>query len=248
MSEPIAEPGPIVPPNHSLTAAAREALEAQGIPVPEGDTDSDGEFDGEFFENLTPEDFRSTMGPTADEVVDAIIVDSPPDDKPAARSRSRSRAPKDESEPRDPKAGPPSLDEWSKFFSRVVLRVATQWYLNYAFRGIDEDTLSEREIERLALTDEERKTIAVPFAELSNKSKFMRKHGRTLVASGDAFNSMVVMGAWMSRVNKIAAKHRPPKVRINNEYRRPGPESGEQASGATGGRVPNGYPIFPGTG
>lgn len=224
--------------------------------IPSADaTDSDDDFSGAF-DGITPEDFRSSMGPSADEIVDAIIVDDvPQDSKPSARSRSRSRnTTADDDSPRDAKAGPPSLDEWSKFFSRVVLRMTTQWYLNYAFRGIDDDALTEREIERLAMTDEERKTIAVPFAELSHKSKFMRKHGRTLVASGDAFNAMVVMGAWMSRVNKIAGKYRPrePKanVRINDEYRGQSYADGSSPTGATGGRFPSGFngAVFPGTG
>ena len=173
--------------------------------------------------------------------------------KPASRARSRSRQDDSKAESRTPKAGPPSLDEWSNFFSRVVLRVTTEYYISFAFRGIDENALSEREVERLAMTDEERELIATPFAELSNKSKFMRKHGRMIVASGDAFNALVVLGVWASRVNRIAAKHRPKtaqaKVTLNGNSGS-SPQSTVFSEGTTGGRIPNGYdgPIYPGTG
>lgn len=166
----------------------------------------------------------------------------------------------DESGPRDASSKPPSLDEWQNFFGKVVLKIACDWYLSFAFRGVDEDLLSDREIERLAMTDDERKLIATPVAELSNKSKFMRKHGRAIVASGDAFQAFVVLGAWMSRVNRIAAKYKPrhARVRTNMNGASPNGRSGQStteangtafADGASGGRVPNGYPVYrPGTG
>ena len=194
----------------------------------------------------------------AGDVVDAILLDTPEDEKPSSRARSRART-SDPREPRDAKTGPPSIDEWTGFFSRVVLRGVTDMYINYAFRGIDEDVLSDRELKRLSLTDDERKLIVVPFAELSNKSKFMRRHGRMIVASGDAVNSIIVMGAWMNRVNRIASKYRPrqPKiVRMPNGNSGPGTQGGSQAPaspngyhyGADGGTVPQGFPIFPGSG
>lgn len=161
---------------------------------------------------------------------------------------------------RDASNKPPSLDEWQNFFGKVVLKVACDWYLSFAFRGIDEDMLSEREIERLAMTDDERRLISTPIAELSNKSKFMRKHGRTIVATGDSFQALIVIGAWMSRVNRIAAKYKPrnPRVRVNMNGASHNGSSGQStpeadgtayASGAQNGRVPGGYPIYrPGTG
>lgn len=198
------------------------------------------------------------------EIIEAEIVDEGDTETPPRerrRSRSRSEAPHRSEKatstarvPRDAKAGPPTLDEWQNFFSRVVLRLVVEWYISYAFRGIDEDVLTERELDRLAMTDDERQLISVPIAELSHKSKIMRKHGRMIVASGDAINSLVVLAAWASRVNRIAAKHRP-KVRkgtvINNGSS--GQSTGEAASpqaGANGGRIPEWFsgPIFPGPG
>jgi hypothetical protein len=137
------------------------------------------------------------------------------------------------------------------FFSRIVLKTACDWYLSFAFRGVDEDLLTEREIERLSMTADERKLISTPLAELSNKSKFMRKHGRTIVASGDAFNAMVVIGAWMARVNRIAAKYKPKNVKgdvVNGSSRQGTPTQNasgvEYTQGTSNGRVPNGFPIY----
>lgn len=171
-----------------------------------------------------------------------------------ARNGRASKDDDDKSQARDPKAGPPSLDEWANFFGKIVLRVACQWYVSYAFRGIDEDAISERDVERLVMTDDERRLIATPLAELSHKSKFMRKHGRMIVASGDAFNAMVVLGAYMSRVNRIAAKYKPknPTIRVNmngrnNEHSGQDEAEGSGAAypeGTSGGRIPNGYPVW----
>jgi hypothetical protein len=186
-------------------------------------------------------------------------VDAPPAPTSSRKRVSRvKKTPEDEKEePRDPSARPPSLDEWMGFFSRIVLKTSCDWYLSYAFRGVDEDLLTEREIERLSMTADERKTIATPLAELSNKSKFMRKHGRTIVASGDAFNAMVIIGAWMARVNRIAARYKPKNAKgrvVYNGSSGPGttPEndSGIQfTTGTSNGRIPNGFPVYgPGTG
>jgi len=169
-------------------------------------------------------------------------------------TRGRTAKPKDDEEPekgREPKTGPPSLDEWQKFFGRIVLKTACNFYIDYAFRGIDEDSLSDREIARLAMTDDERKLVSTPLAELSNKSKFMRKHGRTIVASGDAFQAFVILGAWMSRVNRIASKHRPVvrKENANGSSRQSAqaPNGAAYTEGTTGGSVPSGYPVYRGS-
>ena len=106
--------------------------------------------------------------------------------------------------PRDAKPGVPSLDEWLDFFSRILLRVACDWYIDFAFRGVDENSLTDREIDRIQMTEEERKRIAVPLAELSHKSKLMRRHGRTIIASGGAFDAIIALGAWTRRVQRIA--------------------------------------------
>ena len=215
----------------------------------------------------TPFDVPPVMS-SGDSIPDAEIAGNesgdaetrPPDSaSPRKRGTRISRTtkatvtPDSEPESRDAKSGPPNLDEWARFFSRIVLKTACRWYLSYAFRGIDEDMLSEREVERLAMTDDERKLISTPMAELSNKSKFMRKHGRTIVASGDAFEAMVVLGAWMARVNRIAAKYKPkqPKIRVNgvSQNGSSGPGMAETngnpyTNGTTGGRIPDGFPVY----
>lgn len=151
---------------------------------------------------------------------------------------------------REAKPGIPSIDEWMDFFSRIVLRVACDWYIEWAFRGVDENRLTDREIERIQMTEEERKRIAVPFAEFSHKSKFMRKHGRTIVASGGMFDAIVALGTWTSRVNRIARKHKPSspvqgKVVINERTGQgESPPSQHGYAGANGGAVPDGVTII----
>jgi hypothetical protein len=268
---------PIQPPNRGITPEAALALEAQGVPVPldaidSGDDNDEGisplyEFpamgDGISGGPDTPGFPASDPISSGDDIADVPIAGDESDGAGSATSRnapapsrsritrSRSKKEKEDTGPRDATTRPPSLDEWEKFFSKIVLRMACDWYLAYAFRGIDEDMLTEREVERLTLSDDERKTIAVPFAELSNKSKLLRKHGRTIVSSGDAFNAMVVMGAWISRVNRIAAKYRPkqaPRVRVNGVEHNGSSGQGTQdansspfPTGAHGGHFPPGW-------
>jgi hypothetical protein len=241
---------PIVPPAHGLTAEAAEALGLEAEIPDKPSTDSAASED--YSEGIS----GPFQGMSTGDIVDAEILDdsretSHPEteiDKPAERAR-RDRGKRQDTPPRDAKTGPPSLDEWTGFFSRVILRVVTEYYISYAFRGIDEDLLSEREVERLAMTDDERKLISVPLAEISNKSKFMRKHGRMIVASGDAFNAFVVLGIWASRVNRIANRYRPhqPKaqVRINGMDGSNG-SSGQGTQdtgqeGTSGGHIPGWY-------
>lgn len=143
---------------------------------------------------------------------------------------------------RDAKASIPSIDEWMDFFSRIVLRVSCDWYIEWAFRGVDENLLSERDITRLQMSEEERKRIATPFAEFSHKSKFMRKHGRTIVASGGMFDAIIAIGTWTNRVNRIARRHKPQtvqgKVVINDGTgQNQSPPSPGGYAGANGGRV-----------
>lgn len=116
---------------------------------------------------------------------------------------------------RESKTGIPNLDEWMHFFSRVVIRMAMNFYIDLAFRNIDEDMLSDREIERIRMTDAERDRIARPFAELAYKNKWTRKHGRSIIASADSIDAIVQLGMWYSRVSRIAAKYRgdAPKTR-----------------------------------
>jgi hypothetical protein len=153
------------------------------------------------------------------------------------------------------KSGPPTLDEWERLFSKFLVRAATEWYLDWAFRGIDENELSQREIERLALTDEERTRICVPFAELSNKSKFMRKHGRLIVSSAESVDSVLTLGIWFNRVNRIRAKHLPPtgQVKQPRQQRRgeqnvSAGQSPSSPDASSNGHIREGIVIVPGDG
>jgi hypothetical protein len=222
-----------IPGKTGLTKEAAEALAAQNSPIV---TDLDEESSNE--ETQYP--FDVPIGPplfaedeTGDGVDDSRLRQKPESPPPA----------------REAKPGIPSLDEWLDFFSRIVLRVACDWYIEWAFHGVDENSLTDREIERIQLSEEERKRIAVPLAELSHKSKFMRKHGRTIVASGGAFDAIVALGTWTSRVNRIARKHKPktmPGRVVPNERTGQG-ESSEAPSGyagANGGRIVDGVTII----
>ncbi|HVH71539.1 MAG TPA: hypothetical protein VNB49_10565 [Candidatus Dormibacteraeota bacterium] len=230
---------------------SREEAEANGYHV----IDSDGPEDDGYsppFSILTPNEPLTDAGNQIDDqsqtpVNGAEIV------KPAERARRDRQQRETPTGAREPKNGPPNVDEWQRFIANVILRVGTEWYIAYAFRGIEEDVLTDREVDRLALTDEERGLISTPFAELANKSKFMRKHGRMIVASGDAFNALVVIGIWMSRVNRIANRHRPkvvrpPKGQGTNGSSGQGSPSPDYATGTTGGRITGQWPIQPGTG
>jgi hypothetical protein len=238
---------PIIPPTSGLTP---EAMAALGIEDPSLNA-SDGTDSALGDDGISP---GFQFGDISDgDIVDAEIVDDVPgiSVSPSERARRGRSAPDSPRPPREAKTGPPSLDEWTNFFGRVLLRVVTDYYIAYAFRGIDEDLLSDREIERLSLSEDERQLIAVPIAEMSNKSKFMRKHGRMIVASGDAFNALVVIGAWASRVNRIAARYRPRVVKgnVNGSSGQSTPQAATTAEGATGGRFPPWFngPIVPGS-
>lgn len=175
----------------------------------------------------------STDLPLFDETGDYI-------DEPRLRQKPLPTPP-----PRDATKNIPTIDEWMDFFSRILLRVVCDWYISYAFRGIDEDLLTDREIDRLQLTDEERKRIAVPLAELSNKSKVMRKYGRTIVASGGAFDALLTLGTWAGRVNRVAAKYKK-RTLTGSVYERAGQstQEGEPAAGSNGGRVGSDWTII----
>lgn len=168
-------------------------------------------------EEVPGNDFDFFGGPSADDIVDGEVIDEPG----SRRLKSDTPASLD----RGAKSGVPNIDEWMHFFSKVVIRLSTDFYIDYAFRDVDEDALSEREIERIRLTDVERDRMARPFAEYSNKSKFMRKHGRMVIASADSIDAVIQMGMWFSRVNRIAAKHRGTRVRraARQQAARPAP-------------------------
>lgn len=156
--------------------------------------------------------------------------------------------------PRDAKAGIPTIDEWQDFWSRIALRVACDYYIDMAFRGVEENDISDRDIERIRLRDDERKRIATPLAEFSHKNKYMRKHGRSIIASGGLFDMIVTLGQWTSRVNRVARKYKPKTVkgRVVDERFTPGTQggTGQPASdGSNGGRVAAGtIYVQPGSG
>jgi hypothetical protein len=222
-------------PGQGLTPEAREALnQMRDQPIVTASEDEEAETEFAF-----------------DAPIGAPLFDEHETGDTIGDSRLKTE-PKEPPPPRDAKPGIPSLDEWMDFFSRIVLRVACDWYIEWAFRGVDEQTLTDREIERVQLTHEERQRIAVPLAELSHKSKLMRRHGRTIVASGGVFDAIVALGTWTSRVNRIARKHKPRVVagRVANE--RTGqsepPSDGGGYAGANGGRIVDGVTIInPGT-
>jgi hypothetical protein len=257
---------PIHPPNRGLTEEAAEALALQGISLDDTSLVS-GDSDEDFLDSLTDTPFPTLAAsdpgiPLSDgDTIDAEVGnvgEADDNSPPSSASRSRlSRIRKDpnweKATPREATSKPPTVDEWQKFFANVVMKMIASWYLSFAFRGIDEDLLSEREVERLALTDDERQLISVPFAELANKSKILRKHGRAIVASGDSVHALMVIGAWMARVNRIAAKYRPrqPRMQMNGVSQNGSSrQSTSQASGdaftrGTGnGQVPNGYRVY----
>lgn len=124
------------------------------------------------------------------------------------KSRSRLHSPRTENLDRSAKSGIPGVDEWRHFFSRILIKTAADFYVDWAFRGIDEDWLTDREVAKICLTDEERDRVSRPFAEFAYKSKFMRKHGREIIATGDSIEAIIQLGVWYSRVNRIAGKYR----------------------------------------
>lgn len=146
---------------------------------------------------------------------------------------------KRESKPDDqtPKAGPPRLDEWQHFFARTVIKGLTDHYIDdVLFRDIDDSVLSDREISRLYLTEDERENIAKPFSELANKSKFMRKHGRMIIASADSAEAVFALSMWFGRVNRIARKYQPLMGQVveRGEHVTQGPPSANGSRGKDG--------------
>jgi hypothetical protein len=190
----LAITNPIRPPGTGLTEEAKEALNLSDpeIPFPEDLAEEPADYGD------APEDVEAETGPP-------LFTERTGEYIEGRRLRTKALP---TPEPRDASKGIPSIDEWMDFFSRIVLRVLCDWYIFWAFRGIEEEWLTDREVDRLQLTDEERQRISVPLAELSNKSKVMRKHGRTIVASGGAFDALLTLGTWASRVNRIAGKYR----------------------------------------
>lgn len=111
---------------------------------------------------------------------------------------------------------PPSLDEWQDFIGRIVIRTLTDGYVTLMLRDYMEE-MTPRELELINLSKEECHDIAAPFATLSTKSKFMRKHGRTIVAAADSYEAVIVLAMWMRRVNRISKKYRRAQAPAHSE-------------------------------
>ena len=155
--------------------------------------------DGDF----TPEDLPTT-----------IEVEAEPyelKDTRKARFRERLNAGRQrrrELEPAAASTGIPKIDEWMTFFSHVLIRTATDFVIDMAFRGVDEALLTDREINSIRLSDEERDRIAKPFAEFAYKNRFARKHGREIISTAGSIDSLLQLGLWYTRVARLASKYR----------------------------------------
>lgn len=150
---------------------------------------------------------------------------------------SRKPSKLDEKPPKDKaKAGPPTLVEWQDFFARVVFLTAAEWYVSWAFRGVPDDLIADEDLDKLTLSKEDRNQIAAPFAELANKSTLARKHGRQLLAFADSLEAIVIVGMWVSKVNRTARKYKPQRKGNRGRMGQAPPEAN--------GTGPNGEPGF----
>lgn len=107
----------------------------------------------------------------------------------------------------EPKSGPPSLSEWQDFFARFVIRLLVEGYLALVLGDVF-DELSPQEADLIKLSKEDMARMGAPLATVANSSKFARKHGRTIIAFADTYESVLEIFFWMHRVNKIARKHK----------------------------------------
>jgi hypothetical protein len=132
------------------------------------------------------------------------------------------------------KTGPPKIGEWQDFFARIVIRYGTDFYMNLMLRHIDPESLKPSDWAQLSITAEERISIARPFAELANKSKLTRKHGRMIVSSADSVESAILLMKWGRSVSKISKKYRKPKEQDRRRVLpRPHQHQPQQAQQAT---------------
>jgi hypothetical protein len=160
------------------------------------DSDVTGSADDDFFIEVTPKiSSNASVSDVGREVDNAI-------EKPSGG--------REKTDDTKAKSTPPKVEDWQDFFSRILIKTATDYYLTRAFNGVDENLLSDREVDRIKLTENERDRIARPFAELANKLKFTRKHGRAIIASTGSFESLVTLAQWTNRVNRISRKYRQP--------------------------------------
>jgi hypothetical protein len=149
------------------------------------------------------------------------------------------------------KTGPPDPEEWLDFFSRIILKVGMNSYIDFAFRNVDEERVSEADLKRIQVTKEERDSIARPFGEYASKNPYTRKHGRQVVALTDSLESLLTLGIWIRRVNRVAKKYKPVKrqtirpTTVLRESREANGANGQNPSdgisGTTGGYVRGDY-------
>jgi hypothetical protein len=254
----------IKPPSSRLTPEAQEHLRTQGMTMSDNDdtvSDADlstpyiinGNDDTQYF-SVADDDEPPT--PDVGSVIDnAIHVESSPvevakPEPPITTGFGRRRR----KNPGDPKKTAPDTDEWMDFFSRIVIRFLTEWYVDWMFRGIGEDSVTDIDAAKLALTEDERDVIARPYAEFANKNPFLKKHGRQIVAFSDSFESTVILGKFFMRVNRIARKYKPQEKKPQRPSFRLHPEQennhngnrgqGQESAESTQGPIPDGYPIF----
>lgn len=147
----------------------------------------------------------------------------------------------------DAKAGPPKLSEWQDFFSRIIIKYGTNWYMDMMLRDIDPSVLSPSDLAALTISREDRNRIARPFAELANKSGLARKHGRMIVSSADSVESAMILMKWTRTVSRIGKKYRPQKpkpARQQHQHVSPSQNGNGNANGNLGsGTVPVGNTI-----
>lgn len=153
-------------------------------------------------EDSLDEQTEELLAEAAGDYEAVFVQQMPGDTEPPALIEKPERKTKQE-----PKSGPPTLDEWQDFIGRFVLRGLTETYLNLALSDFYDD-LTPHERELISLTKEDLKEMSAPLASLANKSQFMRKRGRNIIASADSAESIVALMIWMRRVNRIAKKHR----------------------------------------
>jgi hypothetical protein len=85
------------------------------------------------------------------------------------------------------------------------MRTALDAYVVWMLRDID---LSPQEEQAIALSKEDLKEMSAPFASIAAKSKIGQKHGRSIIAAADSYESILALAIWMRRVNKIAKRHK----------------------------------------
>jgi hypothetical protein len=160
----------------------------------------------------------------------------------AKPSRGRHQRP-ETSKP--PPTGPPTSGEWQDFLGGVVLRMLTEGYLSLVlWREIDESELTDRERNLIRLTKDDLHDMASPMASFASKNKYARKHGRAIIAAAESYEALVDLFIWMRRVNKIAAKHRKPRIKESKNIVN-GEVISEQVSGTNGqAQQAGGFQVF----